>query len=239
MLFQAFETVPHLTEISYIGMEGFFFSYYNDHTQALALYSNSSFSSTSGASKNVYYVHHVNPGTGRLYGEATIYEHPVNVTWIEKVVNSSYGYASLGSKWIESDNILFLSSARISNTGVISLGFSATSILDFVIHVGHQGEGLYLATKDGIVLIQGIQHTHIVFSNDMASFQSVKPINDNQLSYEGTISCKDEDFASPLKIEDTQYLAGCSSIDIMGVELVCFDLFTCSLNCILNILMPV
>ncbi|XP_054806238.1 histidine kinase CKI1-like [Prosopis cineraria] len=220
MLFQAFQTIPHLTEISYIDMEGFFFSYYIDQGQTLALYSNSSFSSPAGASK-IMYVQPVNPSTGDFYGEARIYEHPVDASWIQEAINSSYGYASLGYEWSNNHQILFVNSVRISRTAVISLGFAATLIVDFVTPVERQGASLlYLASKDGKVILRGFQRAHMVFSNDTASLYLVKSNNGDRMSYQGTVSCKDEASASVLKIGATKYLASCSSIDAMGVELV-------------------
>lgn len=211
--------VPQLSEISYIGMDGLFFSYYTEHNQTLALYFNSSFSSISGASVIAYHVQPVNRDTGGLYGEAVIYKHPVNTSWTQEAVNSSNGYASTGYKWSDSHQILFLNLVRISITGVISLGLPAAIITDFVSPSRRQGASLYLASKDGKVLLQGIQHAHIVFYNDTASFHSMKP-SDEQSSYQGTVSCKAEAAATVLKIGDSQYWTRCSSIDRMGVELV-------------------
>jgi hypothetical protein len=68
LLFEAFETVPHLTQISYIGMEGLFFSYCSDHDQALA----------------IYYVHPVNNETGKVFGEAIISNCSISTSWIKK-----------------------------------------------------------------------------------------------------------------------------------------------------------
>ncbi|XP_028771219.1 histidine kinase CKI1-like [Neltuma alba] len=218
VLFQAFKMIPQLSEISYIGMDGLFFSYYKEHDQNLAMYSNSSISSASGSSKITYYVQPVNLDTGGLYGEAVTYKHPVNTSWTQEAVNSSNGYASLGYKWSGNHQILYLNLVSISRTGVISLGLPASTITDFVTPTRRQGSSLYLASKDGKVLLQGIQHAHIVFYDDTASFYSVKP-NGELLSNQGFVSCKAEATASVLKIGDTQYLTRCSSIDIMGVEL--------------------
>ncbi|KAI9125934.1 hypothetical protein K1719_003352 [Acacia pycnantha] len=225
VLFHAFQIIPHLAEISYIDTEGVFFSYYIDHDRTLALYSNSSFSSPLTASKMIYYVQPVNPSTGGLNGESRIYEHPINTSWIQEAVNSAHGYSTLGSMWSNDRQILYVNLERVSRTGVISLGFVATSIIDFVTHIiGSQGESslLYLASKQGKVILQGFKsvHTDIVFSNDTASFYLVKS-NGDQMSYIGSVSCKDDEAsASVLKIGATQFLTQCSSIDIMGVESV-------------------
>ncbi|TKY52461.1 Histidine kinase CKI1 [Spatholobus suberectus] len=197
LLFQAFETVPYLAQISYIGMEGLFFTYYTDHDQALAMYSNSS--SSWGAS-NITYIQPVNRETG-------------------EALNVSNGFASLGTKWGNDGDLLFLSSAGITRRGVISLGFSATAITDFVTRIDQQGTRSYLATKDGKVLVEGIQHTRLVISNDTVSLQSVNA-NGGHTSNEGTVSCKNEAAASSLNIRDTEYLIHCYTVDIMGIESV-------------------
>ncbi|RDX83242.1 Histidine kinase CKI1, partial [Mucuna pruriens] len=225
LLFQAFETVPHLAQISYIGREGLFFSYYTDDDQVLAMYSNSSSlpASLRGASKgSVYYIQSVDRDTGELYGEAIISELPsiINANWFVQAVNSSYGYASLGSKWDNDHDLLFLSSARITGTQVVSLGFPVTSITDFFTRVGHKGGSLSLVAKNGQVLMEGIQRTRTGFSNDTVSFQSLNS-NGDQISYDGTVSCKDGSYAaSILNIHDVRYLIRCSPIDIMGIESV-------------------
>ncbi|KAK7337515.1 hypothetical protein VNO77_18094 [Canavalia gladiata] len=210
LLFQAFETVPHLAQVSYKGMEGLFFSYYTDNDQTLAMYSNS----TSKA--NIYYIQPVNRDTGELYGEAIVYEPCINASWFDK---NSYGNVSLGTKWNNDHDLLFITSATITGTdGVISLGFPATTITDFFTRVG---ASLYLATKDGKVLAEGIKDARVIISNDTVLFQPVNA-NGDQTSYDGTVSCKigEEDSASVLTILDTDYLSRCSTIDIMGIESV-------------------
>ncbi|KAI4306739.1 hypothetical protein L6164_029992 [Bauhinia variegata] len=216
VLFQAFQAVPHLDQISYIGLEGLFLSYYTNNDQILAIYSNSSFSY--GWREKTYYIQPVNRDTGELYDEAVISKPFINACWVEAAVNSSYGYASLGTKWSNGHDLLFLSSARITGTGLISLGFPVAAIIEFITLIDREGASLYLGTKDGTVLAEGIPNTHIVFSDDDKA--SIKTLNENGDGYDvGTISCKDE-APSVLNIHDTDYLLHCSQIDIMGVKLV-------------------
>lgn len=211
-------------------MEGFFFSYYTDHDQALAMYSNSSSSNWGASNKTIYYIQPINRDTGELYGEAIISKPSINTSWVGEAVNNSYGHASFGTNWGNGHDILFISSARITIKGVISLGFSATTIIDFFTSIGPHGASLYLATKDGQVLVEGIKHTRMVISNDTVSFHSVNA-NGDQRNHVGTVSCKDGVVASILNIQDTKYLIHCSSIDVMGIESVrFFYLFTYSLN---------
>ncbi|RYR01802.1 hypothetical protein Ahy_B06g080670 [Arachis hypogaea] len=224
LLFESFETVPQLAEISYIGMEGYFFSFYNgDHGQPLAIYSNRS-TSSSIISKH-YYVQPVNPDNGKLYGNATIFDSYVNTTWVGKALNGSNdGFVTLGKKFSNDQEFLFISSSRITKTGsVISLGVQATKITGFfssVISHHQQGAMLYLATKDGQVLQEGIKNTHMVVAkNNTVSFQYV---NNHTSYYQGSVTCKNdgEVVASTLKIQGVEYLMHCSSIQIMGIKLV-------------------
>lgn len=234
LLFQAFQTVPHLAQISFIGMEGLFFSYYTDHEQPLAMYSNSSSPSSSRrdvSNTTLYYIQPVNRESGEVYGKPIISNNlSINPSWFYEAVNHSYGYASMGTQLSNGLDLLFLSSARITRKGVISLGFSATAITDFVTRIiSNKGTSLYLATKDGKVFVEGIQHTRLVISNDTVSFQSVNA-NGDLISNEGTVSCKDEAVASSLNIRDDEYLIRCNTIDIMGIESVRFYICTYSLN---------
>lgn len=236
ILFQEFETLPYLTQISYMGMEGLFFSYYNDDDQVIALYSNSSSSPSSswGASstnKTLYYTQPVNRENGEVDGEAMLSNFSINASWIQEALSFSHGFSSLATKWSNGHDLLFLCSSRIKRTGgVISLGFSANAITDFVTRINRQGTSSYLATKDGKILVEGIQHTNLVISNDTVSFQSVNT-NGNLTSNEGTVSCKGEAAAATsLNIQDTEYLIHCYPIDIMGIESVRLYIYTYLLN---------
>lgn len=238
-MFQAFKTIPYLTEISYVGEGGLFFSYYtDDHDRVIAMYSNSSsFNLALGDSNEatLYYIQPVNRDTGKLYGEAITSEvgPSLNKSWNGKRIDSSDGYnASIGRMRSNGGDLLFISSVRIMTRGAtVSLGFPSKSMTDLITRIVGQGPNLLmcLATKDGTVLVQGIQDTHMVFSNDMVSFKPLKPINgDPQTNFEVNVSCKDEAVPSVSNILGTQYLLHCSSIDIMGVESVryCFLYFS-------------
>ncbi|QCE06672.1 CheY-like superfamily [Vigna unguiculata] len=217
-LFAAFETVPYLAQISYIGVEGLFFSYYTHNHQLLAMYSNSS--SISVASNKIF-IQPVNPETGELHGEPTIMlSNPfINATWIGEALNVSTGFYSFGPNWANSES-LFLTSARIMRRGLISLGFSATPITHSVTRIDQQhGTTSYLATKDGKVVVPGIQLTHFLISNDTVSFQSLNANGDPTVN-RGTVSCKDEAAASSFNIRDIAYAIHCYTIDIMGIESV-------------------
>ncbi|KAE9589492.1 putative histidine kinase response regulator and transcription factor RR-A-type family [Lupinus albus] len=85
--------------------------------------------------------------------------------------------------------------------------------------ISNQHVQLYLATKDGEVLLQGIENTRLVVSNDTVSFQSLNQ-NGNLISNVGSVSCKNKANASSLNIWDIEYLIHCHPIDIMGKKSV-------------------
>ncbi|KAJ7977651.1 Histidine kinase [Quillaja saponaria] len=221
LLFQALATVPYLTEISYIGLDGLLFSYYTEQNQAFALYSNSSSSNDKDA-KNFYYIQPVNRDTGKLYGVANTSSPSINAKWYEEALNSTYGYASLGTKWQNSHDLLLLSSSRLNERGFISLAFPVTAFTDFITSSLHGGN-LYLATKDGRVLVdQGIPNTHMILADDSVSLR-VNKTNGHQMDYVRNVSCKMKDItfrASVFDIQGTKYMVYCSPLDIVGLKSV-------------------
>lgn len=232
-LFQALSTVTYLSQISYIGVEGLFFSYYTERNQTLAMYSNSSFSSDRSdpsVRKNyISYIQYVNNETGKLYGKAI--ESPpfsmINASWFQAILNSTHGYASVETGWNNARNLLFLNSARINGGGVVSLGFSVEALTGIFTSMDLQGGSLYLATKDGKVLInQGLQNTHMVLDNNVVSFELMKP-NGDQIGHVGNVSCSNMKDGTPrasiLNIQEKEYMFSCLPLDIVGVPSVCFD----------------
>ena len=229
-LFQAWSTIPYLSQISYTGLEGLFFSYYTGQNQTLAVYSNSSYNSRSSApnvKKNFNcYIQHVNHETGELHGNS-IECPPLNLVskrWFQEALNSTNGYASLETGWNNSQDLILLSSARINGEGVISLGFSAKVLTARFTSIDRQGGSLYLATKDGKVLIEELKHTHMVLTGNMVSVQLNKPNGEQKVL--GNVSCIIKDGsprASTLNIQGTKYMLYCSSLDMVGVQLVCFN----------------
>ena len=226
ILFQAWSTIPYLSEISYIGLEGLFFSYYTDQNLTLAVYSNSSI-----RKNNNCYMQHVNHETGELYGKSI--ERPplnlVNTSWFQAALNSTHGYASVESGWNNSQDLILLSSATIDGEGVISLGFPVKALTAHFTSIDHQDGSLYLATKDGKVLIEGLKNTHMVLAGNIVFVQLKKPNREQEVL--GNVSCNIRDgssIASTLNIQGTEYMIYFSSLDMVGVQLVCFN---SSLSC--------
>ncbi|XP_042939058.1 histidine kinase CKI1-like [Carya illinoinensis] len=230
VLFQAFSTIPYLSQISYIGSDGLFFSYYTDGSQTLSMYSNSSsFLLDSSTAPNVgnnyvWYVQSVNNETGKLHGEA-IEVPPLNMkskSWFQEALNSTRGYASLETGLNSAQVPVFLNSARINGGSVLSLGFPVKALTSIFTDIDLRGGRLdILAIQDGKVLFQGIPNSHLVLSGNVVSFQLMKP-NGDRMGI-GNISCNVKDGtprASTLNIQETEYTFYCLPLDIVGVQSV-------------------
>ncbi|KAA8549091.1 hypothetical protein F0562_000775 [Nyssa sinensis] len=196
VLFQALSTMPHLSQIAYVGLDGLFFSYYINGDQPFAVYSNSSFSVNTTTSnvtrKYSCYTQPVNRDTGKLYGEVN--SHPlvtVNTSWIQEALNSTTnGYSSLGTGWNDAQDLLILNTAGMGERGSISLGFPVKSLVGFFSAINRYGGSLYLATKDGKLLTDdGIPNTRMVLVGKSVSFQLLKP-NGDQIGSAVDVTCE-------------------------------------------------
>ncbi|KAK3194259.1 hypothetical protein Dsin_025569 [Dipteronia sinensis] len=218
-LFQAFSTIPHMSEISYIGLDGLFFSYYIDNYQTLAMYCNSS---SAPDQPSVYantscYTQHADGHTGNLYGEATVTS-PVNInsSLLHEALNSTNGFASLGSGLNKA--------ASINGRGAVSLGFPVKAITNFFTGMNLYGESLSMATNDGQVLVKGLPNTRMIVVDNFISFQSYKTINGNQQQTSDNlvyVECKPGvDSYHILTIGEKEYKVYCSPLELAGVKLV-------------------
>ncbi|KAJ9543168.1 hypothetical protein OSB04_022875 [Centaurea solstitialis] len=223
LLFQALLTIPHVSQISYIRQDGMFLAlYFNDHNQIFAIYSNTSFSKATEAKiRYSWYTQPVSSDTGKLYGEAVLFPPRllVNETWLQKTAN---GFASsLGKALNDVNNLVVMNTAGVDKNGVISLGFDLKSLMNVFVGVKSLGGGLYLATKDGKVLTEGIPNTRMVLDrNGSISFQLLKANGDQS----GSIALQLNDEtpqAHVLDISGTKYVLYSSSIDIIGLQAVC------------------
>nr|XP_028957526.1 histidine kinase CKI1-like [Malus domestica] len=86
-LFLALSTIPHISQVSYIGLDGLLFSLNNYADQTYAVFSNASFSSN-------WYTKPVNRDTGKLYGTAVASDSKVivNASWFQAALNSTSAY---------------------------------------------------------------------------------------------------------------------------------------------------
>ncbi|TXG63311.1 hypothetical protein EZV62_010305 [Acer yangbiense] len=227
-LFQAFSTIPHMSEISYIGLDGLFFSYYIDNNQTLAMYCNSS---SAPDQPSVYantncYTQPVDGYTGNLYGEATVTS-PLNIksSLLQEALNSTSGFASLGSGLNKAGDPLFLNTASINGRGAVSLGFPVKAITNFFTGMNLYGGSFSMATNDGQVLVEGLPNTRMIVVDNFIFFQSNKTINGNQQQTSDNIVyveyCKPGvDSYHILNIGEKDYKVYCSPLELAGVKLV-------------------
>ncbi|KAF8379736.1 hypothetical protein HHK36_029184 [Tetracentron sinense] len=216
-LFLALSTIPHLSQISYIGLDGLFFSYYKSGDEIFAVYFYSDW-------KN-WYTQPVNRDNGLGYGEVTSLNPLVTVqeNWFQEALNSTNGYASLGIGWNNTQERLFLNAASVDGRGVISLGFPVAALIDFFSDIDLHGGYLYLATEDGEVLNQtGPPNTSMLLSNGTV-FVKLMDQNGDLISLAGNISCNHHDGApqsSNVNIQEMKYAFYCSHLVIAGVQSV-------------------
>ncbi|KAG6586216.1 Histidine kinase CKI1, partial [Cucurbita argyrosperma subsp. sororia] len=232
MLFQGFAIIPYLTQISYIGIDGLFFSYYTDKNQTFAVYSNSTFTAKfypppPPGREWSWLTQLVNSSTGELYGDMveTLPTVATNTSWFRDALNNEES-ASVGKKWSSDHELLLLNTVRVNGrNGVFSFGFSIKALIDlFFTSIERQGGKLYLASTEGEILVQGFQNITMVLANGLASFRFLKP-NGNETARVENVSCRPRKEAFDAKdyffnLFGTNYMIYCSPLEILGVQLV-------------------
>ncbi|XP_052170489.1 histidine kinase CKI1-like [Diospyros lotus] len=210
ILFVALSTIPHLSQVTFMGLDGLSYSFYNDNDQTLAVFSNSSRSS-------LWFTQPVNRDTGQLYGEAvgTRSLLTVNTSMVQKALNigSASAYSSLGLGWNKAQDLHFFNTAPMDGRGVISISFPAKMVTERFESIDFYGGDFHLATSNSQVLVQTkLPGTDIVVYNG-----SVLVYADELNSF--NIS---EGKAAPIlgKIRGTERTFYCSNIEIAGVPLV-------------------
>ncbi|OMO63979.1 hypothetical protein CCACVL1_22133 [Corchorus capsularis] len=218
ILFQAFSTITFISQISYVGLGGLFFSYYVNGNQTFAMYSNSSLSSNSSAFEERHkhvYKQMVDNYSGKLYGEAvkSHYLNLVNTSWFQAaLMNGFKGYSSVEKGWNGAGETWFLNSASVNGKGVVSLAFSVKKLTHVLGGLNLYGGFLSLATKDGKLLFDGIPNTKLIKPNgEVAKNAQNHPLC---LPSNGTSETKHLDFG------EKSYKVQCSPVEISGVQLV-------------------
>ncbi|GAB4841769.1 hypothetical protein Ancab_022491 [Ancistrocladus abbreviatus] len=228
-LFQALSTIPYLSQASYIGLGGLFFSYYHAGNQTLAVYSNTTFPTNSSFREHSYtwYTQPANSDTGKLYGGITITKpfNATNASWFQKSLNSTKGYASLGIQWNSGKENLFLNTASVGGVrGVISLGIPVKALTDFFSHTDFHGASMYLGTTDGKVLVQNMANTSITYAGNNNTASVTVELEGTQNVYAGDVPCNPNNGrineTSVLNIGGTKFKFYCSPINIVGLESV-------------------
>ncbi|XP_075489711.1 histidine kinase CKI1-like [Primulina tabacum] len=224
-LFLALSTLPYISEVAYIGLDGLFFGYYVKGGRPFALYSNTTFSSTQNAPKEFTWYTQPANATGELYGEAIVFppSDVISTIWFQSALNNSNVYASVETDWADSQDLMLLVNAGMDRTGVITFGYSMRSLIDFfTAGVCFYNGSLILATKDGIMLTEGIPNTRMILIDDRASFDLLGPDGD-RVGAVGNITCHSDKGTltdSVLSIWGRKYVVSCSSVEIAGLQLV-------------------
>ena len=217
-MFLALSTIPELSQVSYIGLDGLLFSFYNDEDQTFSVYSNTSFSSQ-------WFTQPVNRDTGMLYGDAIVSDPKVivNSSWFQKALNSTSGHSSMDTGWNKAQDSLFLNTAAVDGRGVVSLGFPIEVVINHFAALDFHGGFFHLGTADGQVVVQTkLPNSQIEIHNDTVMVQTMKR-NGGPLGHYN-ISCDSEDGRLRTlhkKIVGIKYMFYCSTLDIAGLKSVC------------------
>ncbi|XP_040963937.1 histidine kinase CKI1 [Gossypium hirsutum] len=216
-LFLAFTTIPYLSQISYVGLEGLFFSYNIDGNQTLLTYANSSFSSRK---KHVWYKQPVDNQTGKLYGEPVISHsfNVVNTSWFQVALNHSWGYSSLENGWNNGGEPLFLTSVSLLGKGVIAMGVPVKNLTDRLGGINLYGGSLSLITMDGKLLLNGIANTKFIYVNGTIFLQFMWPNGVKNFP-----CSNDTSETYMMDIDGKEYNVRCSTVKISGVQSVCYS----------------
>ncbi|KAL8503956.1 hypothetical protein ACS0TY_022621 [Phlomoides rotata] len=180
-LFQALSTIPNLSQISYIGLNGLLFAYYKEDV--------------------------------------------VNASWFQQTLKSKNGYASVGSAWADSPDIVFdimlLSSVGLDGKGVLSLGFPMAPLVHLMVDaIAFYNGSLFFATMDGNVLTQGLPNARMIFDGtNQVSFRLLD--NDHLV---GIVTCQSDQEGklknNVLSFGGRKYTVVCSLTEIAGLQFV-------------------
>ncbi|KAI7728375.1 LOW QUALITY PROTEIN: hypothetical protein M8C21_005694, partial [Ambrosia artemisiifolia] len=219
LLLQALLTIPQVSQISYIRKDGFFFGLHSQaNRQIFAVYYNRSFARHPSA-RIIYpwYTQRLDTDTGNLYGEVVVFPTLANETWLHQALNTTNGHDLLGNSWTDEKIPLVLNIARVDKVGVVSVGSDLKWLLNVFSGIKPFGGGLYLATKDGTVVSDGIPNTRIVLEeNATISFQIFKAKGDRITLLLNYDMPKEYVF----DILGTKYVLYPSSLDIIGMQMV-------------------
>ncbi|CAK7340560.1 unnamed protein product [Dovyalis caffra] len=216
-LFLALSTIPELSQVSYIGLDGLLFSFYNVKDQTFSIYSNTSFSSQ-------WFTQPVNRDTGMLYGDAVASDPmvTVNASWFQKALSSTSGHSSMETGWNKARDSLFLNTVAVDGRGVVSLGFPIEVVTNHFAALDFHGGYFHLGTADGQVIRQTeLPNSQIEIHNDRVMVQTMKRNGDPLGHY--NISCDPEvGGLRPLhkRIVGIKYMFYCSTLDIAGLKSV-------------------
>ncbi|CAH2057651.1 unnamed protein product, partial [Thlaspi arvense] len=212
VLFQAYSTIPQISQVSYISTDGLLFSYVTESNTSFAVFANSS------GGDYTWYTQTVDQRTGRLHGNATRSQ-PLDVThavWFQSALRD-HGTAFVGTGLGGEDNeTLFQSVVSLnSKKEVILLGFPVKSLTGVLNRLNLHGGELYMWTKDGTVLVrEGSLNPSFSISNGSICFDG-EPKSERSQCIPG--SCSSGGYG--VEINRSKFQAFCSVLEVSGVPL--------------------
>ncbi|XP_076892927.1 histidine kinase CKI1-like [Bidens hawaiensis] len=219
LLFEALLTIPRVSQISYIQKDGLFFALHSQADQQIfAVYSNvSSSKHLSARISYSWYTQRVDYDTGKLYGQVVLFPTLVNETWLQQALSTTNGSTMLGNSWTDDKNPLVLNIARVDHIGVVSLGFELKSLLNVFSGIKPFGGGLYLATKDGKVVSDGIPNTRVIIEENATIYFQILEAGEDIVTLRLNYEMPKAYF---FKVKGTKYVVYLSSLDIIGMQTV-------------------
>ncbi|KAL1226250.1 Histidine kinase CKI1 [Cardamine amara subsp. amara] len=217
VLFQAYSTIPHVSQVSYIDSDGLLFSYMAVSNISVAVFANSSSNPSGG--EYTWYTQTVDQITGHLIGNTTKSQ-PLYLTltdWFQAAqrnYTSAFVGTGLGKEYSET---LFQSVVSLSNKkGVVSLGFPVKVLTDFLNSSYLQDGELYMWTKDGTVLVrQGSLNASFFISSDSICFGKESNLVGSQCIPN---NCSSSGYW--VEIERSKFQVFCSVLEVSGVPLI-------------------
>ncbi|CAN0870199.1 Histidine kinase CKI1 [Linum grandiflorum] len=207
LLYQEFAMLPYISQIGYIGLGGLFFSYCYESNQSYAMYYRDM----------TFYKQPSDLDTGKLNGKATKSSIPIGTIRrsVREALSSNNKQHNLVSKgWNgNAQELMFINLAGVQEKGAVLLGISAEIIRRFFISIDFQRARLHVTTRDGNqVVFDGIPEIQIM-EIDRHSISIVTDAG-------GDVTCFLGNGTTVVNIAQQEYKVHCSSIELIGVEMV-------------------
>ncbi|VVB01227.1 unnamed protein product [Arabis nemorensis] len=166
MLFQAYTTIPQVSQVSYISRNGLLFSYITKLNTSFSVFANSS-----SGEDYTWYTQTVDQLTGRLNGNAKKSQRYTD--WFQDVqgnCTTAFVGTSLGGE--DNENLFHRVVSLNSKKGAVSLGFPVKTFTGVLNRLNLHGGELYMWNKDGTLLVrQGYSlNASFFFSNGSTCF---------------------------------------------------------------------
>ncbi|CAN1839878.1 Histidine kinase CKI1 [Linum perenne] len=211
LLFQEFVTVPYISQIGYIGLDGPFYSYYYEGNQSYAMYYR----------QGLFYKQPVDSDTGKPYGKVKKISLSIGDfrMRVQEALNSSNEQRALvGKEWNgNAQEFMFITLARVQQKGAVFKGISAETLRRSFNSIDLQGGRLHMTTRYGNqVVLDGIPGAQVA-TIDGNSVSIVTASGGNVTCFLGNSTITKP---SVVNIEQQEYKVNCSAVKVVGVELI-------------------